>query len=519
MTAPALSLTESQTLQALGTFLTGILASGTTIVVGEINRVASPNVPNYVVMTPISDVRLSTNEDTYFDGGLANPVVPGTLSMLMPAQVTIQIDVHGPLAHDNATTIMALLRSTYAVTAFQAVGFDVTPLNTSDPHQVPFLNEGQQTEIRWVIDAVLQCNPVLTVAQQFGAAAVVKPVSVDAAYPANLRALRIQGSQIVYTATGQAAKLRGWSVGLWGTMLSGDAAANVTQGATMVRIPLRWWGLYATGYESRDDTQAQTACIDIGHLMVLDSMMASAAAAGLQICLFIDSNCGQDGTQSGEPAYCDPLGQYPNGHNFWTDPAERAKFINVWKFIAARYANNPYWSIAEILPEPDPEGFSAKDISSFYQQVIQALRPIVPGMLYLIGGASYDPGNLANALLPGAPDVIYTADLYMHTGGTQSANEANWSSRLAECTAFVSTYGVPVFIQQTGVQYSNDPSQVYTNYMLSALNAAGLGWAWWMYRDNNAGGFGAWYLDTNGDGGWTENVPVLTTVASYLAAS
>lgn len=42
-------------------------------------------------------------------------------------------------------------------------------------------------------------------------------------------------------------------------------------------------------------------------------MIAQASDAGLWIVLFIDSNCGQNGTQeSVDLTYCDPAGTYGN---------------------------------------------------------------------------------------------------------------------------------------------------------------------------------------------------------------
>jgi hypothetical protein len=52
MTQPTLTLTESQTLQAVGNFLVAVLPTGTQIVAGQDNRVASPQSANYAVMTP-----------------------------------------------------------------------------------------------------------------------------------------------------------------------------------------------------------------------------------------------------------------------------------------------------------------------------------------------------------------------------------------------------------------------------------------------------------------------------------
>jgi len=248
MTAPALNLTEAQTLTALRSFLLAVLPTGTEVARGLDNRVPEPSGSNFITMTPIMRERLETNVDSY-DGldiqtltftvltntpalgdrltnagvvasgivsavsGLNVVVLPttgayfavgdsvadttsalpvGTVSSvayggkasLQPTKVTVQLDVHGPTSADNAQIISTLFRDEYAVTQFATSGFDVVPLYADDPKQLPYLNGEQQIEERWSIDAVMQTNPVVTTPMQFMNAIAVTTINVDAAYPA-----------------------------------------------------------------------------------------------------------------------------------------------------------------------------------------------------------------------------------------------------------------------------------------------------------------------------------------------
>jgi hypothetical protein len=232
----ALSLTESQTLTALRTFLLAVLATGTEVVRGLDNRVPEPEGVNFVTMTPILRNRIGTNVDTYSDcaftgsitgatltvtnmslgtiavgatlfgtgilagttiaaqgtgtGGVGTYTVSpsqtvaseimacGSKNMLQSTKVTVQLDIHGPASGDNAAIITTAFRDDYAVESFVSSGFDVAPLYADDGNQVPFLNGEQQIEERWVVDCVMQCNPVVAVPQQFFTAATIglKPV-------------------------------------------------------------------------------------------------------------------------------------------------------------------------------------------------------------------------------------------------------------------------------------------------------------------------------------------------------
>ena len=227
----ASSVTEANIFQALGTVLRNMLPASVAVVRGQQNRVAEPDSKDFVVMWDTSRVRLSTNTDGYSDIALIGSIAGNTLTVTQalqgiitagltltatniladtqisalgtgtggagtytvnksqslasttlqaggkgvqqPTQVTIQCDVHGPASADNAQIISTLLRDEYAYDQFKSVGFDVTPLYCNDPRQVPFMNAEQQIEERWVVEVVMQANPVVSVAQQFAGTVAV----------------------------------------------------------------------------------------------------------------------------------------------------------------------------------------------------------------------------------------------------------------------------------------------------------------------------------------------------------
>src|SRR5947208_546426 len=83
----------------------------------------------------------------------------------------------------QAQVISTAFRDSYAVDFFATVGDAAVPLYAGDPRQMAFIDENQQYEDRWVIDAHLQTNPVVRVPQQFAGAVEVGLVEVDAAFP------------------------------------------------------------------------------------------------------------------------------------------------------------------------------------------------------------------------------------------------------------------------------------------------------------------------------------------------
>ena len=237
----SVSITEEQLFKVLGDFLTAILPASCAVVRGQANRVPEPQGTDFAVMWPGLRERLSTNVDDYSDiaftgsiagttltvtqmlagtvsvdlflgangitantkitaegtgtGGVGTYTVnntqtlasttiqAGTKDVLAATKVTVQIDVHGPHSADNAQIITTLFRDAYGVALFAVAGFDVQPLYCDDPRQTPFINGEQQQEERWSIQAVMQANPIVEVAQQFAQVVDVNVVDAEQAYP------------------------------------------------------------------------------------------------------------------------------------------------------------------------------------------------------------------------------------------------------------------------------------------------------------------------------------------------
>ena len=235
-----LSITEANVFKALGDFLVSVLPVGVTVVRGQQNRVAQPASVDHVVMWPLNKLRLSQNVDEYSDiafigsitgttlsvssvlegviaaglylsaeniavdthitailtgtGGVGDyritptqnlasrPMQAGSKDHMQATQITIQVDVHGPSASDNAQRISTLLRDEYGTESFRNSGFNIAPLYSNDPRQIPFTNAEQQIEAKWSVEVVLQANPVVSIPQQFADVVEVALISADRTY-------------------------------------------------------------------------------------------------------------------------------------------------------------------------------------------------------------------------------------------------------------------------------------------------------------------------------------------------
>lgn len=180
MTA-TLSLTINDIFTALRAFLLDVAGPGWEVVQGQVNRVPSPIGDNYMVMWPTLQRRLSTNIVTGVDTG-SGELDANTYKD--PTEIHIQVDVHGDLAFSVAQMVQTLFRSPYACSFLGTFnGGAIQPLYADDPQQMAFGNGEKQVEDRWVIQAVLQANPVTTTVQQFADVVTVGLIEIDATYP------------------------------------------------------------------------------------------------------------------------------------------------------------------------------------------------------------------------------------------------------------------------------------------------------------------------------------------------
>lgn len=293
---------------------------------------------------------------------------------------------------------------------------------------------------------------------------------------------------------GSAIILRGMNEGTWGEMRSTDAAAIAAQGANVVRVLIRWWGLYGSAsVESRSDDAPGHFKPD--HLAQFLKEVQWCVDAGLWVIPVIDSNCGQNGLQDAQMVqYCDASGAYPGGHNFFTDLSQRKLFKEAWVHLAGILKNYPNIAFYELLPEPlgERDGSHAAEVSAFYQELMTAIEDTAGDTRtpFLVGPRDAYNISLADEAYIAAPRwrnrVVYTGNLFIRTGKSQAENLASIDARLGALAAMKTARNVPVFIQQFGVRTGDDPGNFYLETGLARMRAAGIGYTGWQWRQNTS---------------------------------
>lgn len=169
---------EDDALIALRTFIAEVLDPAVEVIKGQDNRVGEPAADDYVVMTSMLRTRLSTNIVSFAD-------IPGAgvRQARQATELTIQLDVHGPAASDNAQILATLLRDGFASERFAGYGRGVQPLYAGEPRQMPFINGEDQYEDRWTLDVAVQASPTVSVPQGFADLVSVALLPADAPAP------------------------------------------------------------------------------------------------------------------------------------------------------------------------------------------------------------------------------------------------------------------------------------------------------------------------------------------------
>lgn len=178
--AAVMPLVVAPTLQdlyaKLRVLVVGIVPVGVEVVQGLDNNVPMPPPsPGFVNMTAVLLHPHRTPVQT-FDSDNPNP---SAISFEQGMTVVVQLDCYGTLSEDWAVMLATLLRTDYAC----AVLDPVAPLFAKDPMQAALVNAEKQYERRWIVEANLQYNPVVSTPAEFADTLVVNTINVDESYP------------------------------------------------------------------------------------------------------------------------------------------------------------------------------------------------------------------------------------------------------------------------------------------------------------------------------------------------
>lgn len=165
--------THSAVFASLRAFILGLISC--EVIQGLGDRVATPK-GGFIAITELFKTRLSTNVHAYDD---PTPTT-GTVQTGQAMRMTVQIDCYGKDSSAWATILSTMLRDDYACQTLAPVA---QPLYADDPKMIPIVDGEQQYQQRWMVEAQLQVNAIVSTPMQFFDEVEVGLVEVDTTFP------------------------------------------------------------------------------------------------------------------------------------------------------------------------------------------------------------------------------------------------------------------------------------------------------------------------------------------------
>lgn len=322
--------------------------------------------------------------------------------------------------------------------------------------------------------------------------------------------LHCEGTRLI-KPNGKQLILRGVNLGCPGEDSATDPAEIAALGANCVRIKFPWWGEFS-GPEIDGRDNDGFAFLSRAHFTDWIDKITAASAAGLWVIPFIDSDCGQSGTQKPSSfGYCDPHGTWgARGRNFYTDQSMRRLFAQiVWPAAAARLRTIAQIALLEIHAEPagDRGPEYTPLVSQVQRDIIAAVREVDADTPFLLGArGGYAIKCCDEAFLEERTDCVYTGNLL----DQWVVNPEKFDDGLAYLTDMRDARQVPVFVQQLGRESAHDPDGSLMRRALARMEEEGVGATWWQWRQHGTGanGYALNYRET-AHGPWLQKADEL----------
>lgn len=325
--------------------------------------------------------------------------------------------------------------------------------------------------------------------------------------------LKAQGRFIV-DAQGAIVLLRGvdffgYEFGLWDTHSRNDYQTIAGWGFNVVRLPIAWNFIepkpgeydesYFTKYVDKDISWAK----QFGVYVILDMHQYGWSPHFT----YYDSWHTAGVPQWGVSAYPNTAkGEAQAKADFWrglgpngtpvsaTNPSMQDRFIQMWKYVASRYAAEPTIAAFDLFNEPDVSSsgastgwityydynkFALSDVPALQEKTVDGIRTVDTNHLIL-----WEPALIWNKQTQ-----------YVNKPNVGYAPHYPKLSKLDIVIKQSEAWNQPVFIGEWGTPVENPNATKYIRDLLDAQDKYLLSWAWWTYGKDD---FGMCLFDAKG---------------------
>lgn len=226
-------------------------------------------------------------------------------------------------------------------------------------------------------------------------------------------------------------------------------------GMNSIRVPFNYRMFTHEKYMGKSDPEHGFA--------VLDKLIGWCKKENLYVLL--DLHCAPGG-QTGDNI--DDGDGYPF---LFESEKDQQLTTDIWKRIAARYANEPIVIGYDLLNEPIAHYFNADHfnpkLEGVYKRITAAIRQVDKNHLIFLGGAQWD-SNFAPFGTPFDSKLVYTFHKYW-TPPTQAV--------IQPYIDFSNKYNVPIYCGETG-----ENTDGWVDSFRTTLEVAKIGWHFWPYK-------------------------------------
>lgn len=227
-----------------------------------------------------------------------------------------------------------------------------------------------------------------------------------------------------------------------------DIEALAQWGFNHVRLPFHYKTIYDPVFEQyKEDGFA-----------IFDSVITWCYTYNLDVIL--DMHCAPGGQSKDNIADGDGILA-----RLWTDPANQALTVKIWKEIATRYVNETRVIGYDLINEPVlPPGYSNQALRDLYVEITDSIRTVDTNHIIIVEGNFYAT-NFDLLFPPWDNNMVYSFHKYW------SATTINTIQYLIDLR---SQYNVPLWMGESG---ENSNGWYYETINLFENN--NIGWCWW----------------------------------------
>jgi endoglycosylceramidase len=176
---------------------------------------------------------------------------------------------------------------------------------------------------------------------------------------------------------------------------------------------------------------------------------------------------------------------------FWVSPDWQADFETTWRAVAQRFRDRSGVAAYDLYNEPHPlpippRIFERDYMWPFYARTIDDVGGVDPNHILMVEGIFF--GNYGTAVRPlSAPNLIYSPHLY--TGSLVPPSFDNGDpgpirQRVAEQVDEAARVPAVLWSGELGIDRSMPNSAAWADAALDAFDDAGIGFAWWQWRES-----------------------------------